>query len=57
MKKRIKYPNDNYKYVIEVMIKVLPARFNPNQITEKMVLTYPLCCWLVIIAMVMIKRL
>ena len=37
MKKRIKYPNDNYKYVIEVMIKVLPARFNPNQITEKMV--------------------
>ena len=35
MTNRIKYPNYNYKYAIKVMIKVLPARFNPDQITEK----------------------
>lgn len=35
---RIKYPNDNYKYVTEITIKVSPARFNPDQFIEKMIL-------------------
>ena len=35
---RIIYPNDNYKYVTEITIKVSPARFNPDQFIEKMIL-------------------
>ena len=38
MNNRIKYPNDNYKYVTEITIKVSPARFNPDQFIEKMIL-------------------
>ena len=38
MNNRIKYPNDTYKYVTEITIKVSPARFNPDQFIEKMIL-------------------
>ena len=37
---RIKYPNDNYRYVIEITINVSPAYFNSDQSTEKMIIKY-----------------
>ena len=37
---RIKYPNDKYRYVTEITIKVSPAYFNSDKSTEKMVIKY-----------------
>ena len=35
---RIKYPNDNYRYVTEITIMVSPAYFNSDKSIEKMVI-------------------